>query len=128
MNVIEWQSCKLQVPTASILTGEAEASLNAHGKIRYFRHIFSELFGKVLPATIFTDSKSLHAAVNSDNLIKNRRIAVAVSTIRAVKEKEGINVQWVSGLKQLSNSLTKGTASPFLLQQVLTTGVLRDCF
>ena len=123
MNVIDWNSSKLQIPTASILAGEAEAAMEAHGKVKYYRHIFNEMFDKVLSATIFTDSKSLHAAVNSDNLIKNRRIAVAVATIRAMKEKENVDVKWISGDFQLANSLTKGTASPFLLQRVLSTGV-----
>ena len=125
MNVIDWNSSKLQIPTASILAGEAEAAMDAHGKVRYFRHIFNELFEKTLMAAIFTDSKSLHAAVNSDNLIKNRRIAVAVATIRAMREKENVEVHWTSGSEQLANSLTKGTASPFLLQRVLSTGVFK---
>jgi len=38
-----------------------------------------------------------------------------------MREKENVDVHWTSGSEQLANSLTKGTASPFLLQRVLST-------
>lgn len=121
-NVINWSASKLDIPTASILNGEAEAVTNAYGKIKYLRYIFNELLSMELPATMHTDSKSLYQTVISDNSIRNRRISAAVATIRAVKTKENITLRWVKGLDNLSDPLTKPNANASGLKHVLTTG------
>ena len=123
-NVINWSATKLDIPTSSILNGEAEAVTNAHGKLKYLRFIFNELFGFQLPASINTDSRSLHATVTSDNSIRNRRISAAVATIRSVKTKEGIILKWVKGLDNLADPLTKQNANSAGLRHILSTGQL----
>ena len=121
-NVLNWSATKLDIPTASILVGEADSVTSAYGKISYFRYILEELFGFQAPATIHTDSKSLHATVHSDNTIRNRRISAAVATIRAVKMKDNICLSWVKGIKNLSDPLTKPNANAANLKHVLRTG------
>ena len=121
-NVINWQSSKLSIPTVGILSGEAEAVVNAYGKLKYMRFIFNEMFGVEISANIFTDSKSLHQTVLSDNSIRNRRISAAVATIRSVKDKENISLRWVKGLENLSDPLTKASANCANLRSVLATG------
>ena len=123
-NVINWSATKLDIPTSSILNGEAEAVTNAHGKLKYLRFIFDELFGFQLPASINTDSRSLHATVTSDNSIRNRRISAAVATIRSVRTKEGIILNWVKGLDNLADPLTKPNANSVGLRHILSTGQL----
>ena len=123
-NVINWSATKLDIPTSSILNGEAEAVTNAHGKLKYLRFIFDELFGFQLPASINTDSRSLHATVTSDNSIRNRRISAAVATIRSVRTKEGIILNWVKGLDNLADPLTKPNANSAGLRHILSTGQL----
>ena len=124
LNVINWSATKLNIPTASILNAEAEAVTNAHGKIKYLRYIFEELFSRQLPATIHTDSKSLYQTVISDNSIRNRRISAAVATIRCVKTQENISLHWVKGLGNLSDPLTKLNANSANLKHVLASGKL----
>ena len=121
-NVLNWSATKLDIPTASILVGEADSVTGAYGKISYFRYILEELFGFKAPATIHTDSKSLHATVISDNTIRNRRISAAVATIRAIKTKDNICLAWVKGLKNLADPLTKPNANAANLKHVLRTG------
>ena len=123
-NVLNWHAGKLNIPTASILDAESEGVTESYGKIKYFRFIFQELFGSQIPATIHTDSKSLHQTVLSDNSIRNRRISAAVATIRAiqVKVEEQITLHWVKGLANLSDPLTKPNANLANLKNVLRTG------
>ena len=77
-----------------------------------------------MPASINTDSRSLHATVTSDNSIRNRRISAAVATIRSVKTKEGIILNWVKGLNNLADPLTKPNANSAGLRHILSTGQL----
>jgi hypothetical protein len=121
-NVVNWSASRLDIPTASILNAEAEAVTNSHGKIKYLRFIFDELFGFQMPAAIHTDSKSLFQTVTSDNSIRNRRISAAVATIRAIKTKEGILLHWLKGLANVSDPLTKSNANAANLKHLLTTG------
>ena len=121
-NVINWQASKLSVPSPSILIGEAEAVNTAYGKVKYLRFLLNEMFGHELPATIYTDSKSLHSTVLSDNTIRNKRISAAVATIRAIKTKENIALHWISGLANASDPLTKMNANPANLKHLLSTG------
>ena len=121
-NVINWGSSKLDIPSPTILIGEAEAVNSAYGKISYIRFILKEIIGTEPLATIYTDSKSLHAAVLSDNSIRNRRISAAVATIRAIKLKENIALVWVKGLANAADPLTKLNANPANLKHLLRTG------
>ena len=121
-NVLNWSANKLDIPTASILVGEADAVTAAYGKASYWRYIVNELFGFEIPVTIHTDSKSLHATVCSDNTIRNRRISAAVATIRAIKTKDNICLHWVKGLTNLADPLTKPNANTDNLKHVLRTG------
>ena len=126
-NVINWSSSRLDIPSPSILIGEAEAVNSAYGKVSYIRFILKEILGHEPPATIFTDSKSLHAAVLSDNSIRNRRISAAVATIRAIKLKENIALVWVKGLANAADPLTKMNANPANLKHLLRTGKTLEC-
>ena len=125
-NVVNWQATKLAIPTASILNAEAEAASGAHGKIKYLRFIFNELFGCQPAATIYTDSKSLFSAVNSDNSIRNRRISAAIATIRALKMHDNTNIQWIKGLANIADCLTRPNSNLDNLRSLLSTGLTLD--
>ena len=127
-NVVNWNSGKLDVPTASILNAEAEAITNAHGKIKYIRFILNEMFNLEMPATMFTDSRSLFQTVTSDNSIRNRRISAAIATIRAVKTAENITLRWLKGVANISDSLTRPNANTANLKHLLSTGKTLSSF
>ena len=123
-NVISWKSQKLDIPSATPLEAEAEALLNATSKIKNFKYLFHEVFNLDIPTDMFTDSKSLSSAVNSDNSAsKSRKIAVAIITARKLKEEDGnIRLEWTQGGKNPADTLTKGTADPRLLIELLQSG------
>ena len=124
-NITSWKSQKLEIPTATPLEAEAEALLNANAKVRNFRFLFKEVFNIDINADIITDSKSLTTNTNSDNsATKNRKIAVAVVTARKLMEEAGgaIRLLWTEGNKNPSDLLTKGTADPRILLELIQTG------
>ena len=124
-NITSWKSQKLETPTATPLEAEAEALLNANAKVRNFRFLFKEVFNLDISADIITDSKSLATNTNSDNsATKNRKIAVAVVTARKLMEEAGgaIRLLWTEGNKNPSDLLTKGTADPRILLELIQTG------
>ena len=120
MNIIDWKSKKLDIPSASPLGAEAEAAIEAFGKVKFMKALMMEML-KIdnIEATIVTDSKSLKQAVESDNLVKDKRTAIAVCTLRKCKEFENIGVDWVEGENQLADILTKPSVNPLPLISVL---------
>ena len=123
-NVTSWKSQRLDIPSATPLEAESEALLNVNSKVKNFRYLFQEVFNIDIHTDIITDSKSLSSAVNSDNsAAKSRKIAVAVITARKLKEEAGnIRLLWTQGGKNPADILTKGTADPNLLIELLQNG------
>ena len=120
MNIIDWQSKKLDIPSASPLAAEAEAAIEAFGKIKFTRALLMEMLKKNdIQAKIVTDSKSLKQAVDSDNSVKDKRTGVAVCTLRRCKEFENVDLCWVDGENQLADILTKAGVNPIALISVL---------
>ena len=123
-NVTSWRSHKMDIPVATPLEAEAEAMLEGYVKVKNFRYLFQEVFKRDIVIDIITDSKSLHDNANSDNSAqKSRKTAVAVITARKLME-EGGNTRlcWTEGTQNPSDIMTKGTANPDLLLEILETG------
>ena len=101
MNVVDWSSKKLDIPSTSPLAAEAEAALEAFGKVKFTKALLMEMLGKDdIRAKIVTDSKSLKQSIESDNSVKDKRTAVAVCTLRRCREFENIDVVWVDDTPQ----------------------------
>ena len=71
-----------------------------------------------------TDSKSLYDTLRTTNVTKDLRLRVDIARLREMIEKEEIDVSWVEGKYQLADSMTKGTASPNRLLDVLEYSTL----
>ena len=120
MNVVDWKTKKLDIPTVSALSAEGEAAVDSYGRLKFTKALFSEMIKKTdVQCKIVVDSASLKQAVDSDNSVKDKRTAVAVCTLRRCKESEGINVQWVKGTNQLADVLTKPNVNSLPLVSVL---------
>ena len=121
MNVVDWRSKKLDIPSASALAAEGEAIVDAYGRAKFNKALFLEMIRRPdMKNRIVTDSVSLKQAVDSDNSVKDKRTAVAVCTLRRCKETEGVDVQWVDGKNQLADVLTKPNVNVLPLVSVLS--------
>ena len=120
MNIVDWKTKKLDIPTVSALSAEGEAAVDAYGRVKFTRALFSEMIGKdEVKAKLVVDSASLKQAIDSDNSVKDKRTAVAVCTLRRCKEFEDIDVQWVKGASQLADVLTKPNVNTLPLMSIL---------
>ena len=120
MNIVDWKTKKLDIPSASPLAAEAEAAIEAFGRLKFTRALFLEIVKqRNINSTIITDSVSLKQAVESDNSVKDRRTGVAVCTLRKCKEFENIDISWVESHNQLADVLTKPNVNPLPLINVL---------
>ena len=87
------------------------------------------LMGEILnvdhvPAKLVTDSNSLKQVVESTNVAKDKRMYVAVATLRAISKHENISVSWVDATRQISDQLTKPSVNPQPLINLMTNGTL----
>ena len=57
--------------------------------------------------------------LNSDNLVKDRRLRVDIARIKEMIVLNEINVSWVKGCDQISDCLTKSGASTQSLLDIL---------
>ena len=123
MNVLDWTSHKLDVPVASPLAGECEAALEAYSRIKWMRSLIKDILGQEeMPAIIRTDSKSLCDSVASSSQVKDKRAMVGISTLRAVPEFDGTQLEWIPGKENLADHLTKTTSNAEQLRYVLHEG------
>ena len=112
LNVLEWQSQKLQIPSTSPLAGECQAAMIAYGKIKSQRELMSHVLHRDdIGAKIITDSQSLKNALGTTNSVQDSRTAIGIKALRAIPEVENIDVVWARGENQLADPLTKEGAS-----------------
>ena len=124
MNILDWSSKKLEIPVASPLAGEVEASLEAYGRITWMRSLFSDSTGgHQAKARIVTDSKSLLDSVTNCNMVKDKRSLVGISTLRAIPQHDNTEVVWVQGKDHLADHLTKIGTNADIFRQVLKSGI-----
>ena len=76
------------------------------------------------PILAFTDSQSLFDASNTSTQDTDRRLRVEVASIRQMKEKSEIIVQWLSKEHQVADVLTKKGAPNNLLMSAIKNGNL----
>ena len=75
--------------------------------------------GKVI---LFTDSKSLFDAVNTSNLMLDKRLRVDIAALRELSDNREVTVKWIVSSRQLADVMTKKGASKSYLLQVLQSG------
>jgi hypothetical protein len=124
--VLNWRSKKLVRKVVSSLAGEALAAVATIGEIVYNKAILRQMYGAIidsLPVMIFTDSKNLHLAVHSTNLVDDAWLITDVEIIKDALEDGTITCfKRVAKEDMLADCLTKSGASAEKLLHVLQTG------
>ena len=78
-----------------------------------------QIYKDLIMIKINTDSRSLKKAIDSDNSLKDKRIAIAVATLRRCVEFENMEVRWVKGQNQIAEMMTKEGVNPSLVASIL---------
>ena len=128
---LSWASKKIQRVAKQILNAECMAfSLCIDEAMALKEAVFNTLNlsshenpSDLLPITVFTDSKSLHDNIKSTNQAQDLKLRREVEGIRQnIQLKEIKDCVWVPGSQQLADCLTKSTASPEKLLEILASG------
>jgi len=123
---ITWQSKKVSRVTKSPLASETLALGEGADASYLLASLLKEILvlEEIPKIKCVTDSKSLYDTLRTTNVTKDLRLRVDIARLREKIEKEEIDVSWVEGKYQLADSMTKGTASPNRLLDVLEYSTL----
>ena len=118
---ISWQSKKLDRVTKSPIASECLSLSEAADAGFLIAVLLQEVFQlqKIPTVNVKTDNFSLVDTLNSDNLVKDRRLRVDIARIKEMIVLNEINVSWVKGCDQISDCLTKSGASTQSLLDIL---------
>ena len=120
---MSWQSKKLHRVTKSPLASEALALGEGADAGFLIASMMKEVFGLTSRPSIscVTDSSSLVQHLHTTKISGDRRLRVDMSRLREMVENGEITVSWCPGKMQLSDCLTKRTASTNLLLTAIST-------
>lgn len=122
---ISWSSKRIKRVARSTLSAEVQAAVEALDTAYMVKTFCCELFNiQELAVTLFVDNKSLHDAVNTTNLISDKRLRIDIAAIREMSEKEEVQIKWVDTKSQIADVLTKKGPSKYNLLKVLQQGLL----
>ena len=118
-----WNSSKVERVVRSTLASETLALNEGCKTALYLPQILEEILHlEHIPTTCLTDNKSLYYVTNSLTSTTDRLLRVEIALIRQLCERKQVTLKWVEGKHQLSDCLTKKSASLLRLQHVLKTG------
>ena len=123
-NPIIWASKRIKRVVKSTLAAETlslvEAAENAFLLAKFIEEILPQ--ADKLHITCFTDSKGLCDAVNTTNIISDKRLKIKMAVVREMVDNKEIKLEWITKDYQLANMLKKKGASNELLIEVLVNG------
>ena len=119
---MSWQSKKLQRVTKSPLASETSALAEGADAGFLLAYIFKEVFNfkSTPPIHCKTDSSSLVQTLHTSKSVSDRRLKVDIARLREMTQRGEISVTWVRGQMQISDPLTKKTASTAGLLDAIT--------
>ena len=121
--ILDWNSSRPGIPSTSAMAAEAEAANQAFAKITSIKYLLGEVLR--LPSVhsfLITDSRSLKNTISTTKTVRDKRMQVNIAILRALSSKEDIEVIWSDAKHQLADILTKPTADPSKLINLMITG------
>ena len=121
--LIAWTSRKLKRVVQSPMAAETlalEEGANLALLIRTTMCEYLDIDPLTISIRCFSDSSSTCDAVNSTNVLEDKRLMIDMCCLREMVGREGITVQWLKGCKQLADCLTKSSASSEMLVNVVS--------
>ena len=118
-----WTSHKLKRVVKSSMAAETMSMLEDAEYAVLLKALITEIYAPDdthIPTTCIIDSKSLIDAIASTKIIEDKHLYIDICSLRDMLSHKEINeVKWTPSVKQLADFLTKGTASPEHLTQVI---------
>ena len=120
---ISWSSKKIKRVARSTLGAETLSAVDALDSAYLVAKILTELVDlneREIATSLFTDNKSLYDALNTSNLLLDKRLRVDISALREMNDRGEVSYHWVESSQQLADVLTKRGASKRKLFGVLS--------
>ena len=122
---LSWSSKRIRRVVKSTLAAETLALQDGLDDAFYIMELYQFILGEKIGITAITDSLSLYNAVYSSKVVEEKRLRIDISSIKELIEKKVVkSLQWVDSKRQLADCMTKRTAIPENLLQVLRSGRL----
>ena len=84
--------------------------------------MLNQIFGVNVPGEIVTDSKSLKDAVQSNEIVKDKRTSVNITILRSVVEEDNMTISWLNGALQPADILTKPAVNSRIVKTLMSSG------
>lgn len=125
---IQWQSKRIKRVVRSTLAAECLAMEEAVDHAFYMKCMLSEIMKVDIPMHCSVDCRSLVDNLHSSNTVKEeKRLVQDISLLKEMMEKKEIDsVKHVFSKNNLADALTKRGASCQLLEDVLSSGYLKN--
>ena len=127
---ILWWSNKIKRVCRSAMEAETMALNTGMDQAIYVKQVLEELLGRPedsIPLRAVVDNQDCHAIVHANVAAKERRLRAEVSRIKEALRRGNISeIILVKGPKQLANAMTKRTADPLEILQILQSGEIQE--
>lgn len=108
-NILHYGSIKAKRVARSVLAAELFAMVHGFDISSTLRLTLNELYGKIVPLKIFTDSKSLYDSMVRINSTTEKRLLIDLIMLRQSYERREItDVYWIPTGQNPADGLTKG--------------------
>ena len=122
---ISWASKKAKRVARSTITAETLAATEAVDNAIVLKKMIGETTRREIgPITLYVDNKSLHDAVQTTNVLTERRLLIDMAALREMVDRQELVVKWLTTENQLADVLTKQGVNKQKLISVLTSGRL----
>ena len=123
---ISWSSTKIKRVVRSSLAAETLSLADSISTGTYVTELLKGILPKAVerPIKAITDSKSIYDNVSTSHRVTDKGLAIDMNLIREQIDGGSVVLEWVDGINQLSNVLTKKNASPASLKRTLKRGFI----
>ena len=119
---LTWCSKRLKRVVRSTLAAECLALGDALDHAIFIRNVLSDVLGKDISITCFTDNNDLKVALSSHKDVAEKRLRLDIMNIKDAILHEDVTIKWTDTKNQLADVFTKaGGLSDLLLETLLNS-------
>ena len=120
---LSWSSKRIKRVVRSTLGAETLSAVDALDSAYLVTQILKEMYpekkDREISVYLYTDNKSLYDALNTSNLMLDKRLRVDISALREMHDQGDVMIRWIETKNQLADVLTKRGANKKKLVDVL---------
>ena len=117
---LAWTSKRIKRVAKSTLSAETQSAIEAVETAQMLQQFLQEILpGVSLDVELYVDCKSLYDAINTTNLLSDKRLRIDIALLREMVERSELKVKWIQTKAQVADILTKCGPSRINLVKIL---------